>query len=115
MADISGVSDNLEAAMLAKKKILEAGVPEDMYKLVLTGRVQTGIPDINIIKEEISSAVAYLEVRDETLPDYNIEEIEAQNTVCGEFVRIMESKVEDADIIEEATAIGLEALLGGDI
>ena len=114
-ADISGVSDNLEAAMLAKKKILEAGVPEDMYKLVLTGRVQTGIPDINIIKEEISSAVAYLEVKDETLPDYNIEEIEAQNTVCGEFVRIMKSKVEDADIIEEATAIGLEALLGGDI
>lgn len=115
--DLSGVSDNLGAAEIIRAELGKAGTAEDMYKLILKGRTASGFLDTDIIMEEIAPLVSYLEIRDETKPDYNIEEIALQNTICGEFVRAMRRRADgvDADILEEATVLGLEALLGGDI
>lgn len=117
--DISGATDNLSAAEIAAAEIERLGCADDMYRLILTGRVKRGFLNPDIIKEELAGRVHYLEVRDETRGEYCIDELAAQNTLCGEFVRIMQRKMAepsaDRGILEEALAVGIEALLGGDL
>ncbi len=116
--DISGVTDNLGAAEVVTREIEKLGSPEDMYRIILTGRTARGFLNPDIIKEELSSRVYHLEIRDETRGDYDIEQIAAQNTLCGEFVRIMQRKMQesgaDSDVLHKAMALGIDTLLGGD-
>ncbi len=118
-ADVSGAEDTLGVAGLVKAKINEVGTKDDFYKITLTGRVESGLINPDIIKEELAGEVYYTELYDETRMNYNVDELSKQNTLCGEFVRLMKQKISVADesekdILEEAMHTGIEALLGGD-
>ncbi len=119
-ADISSVTDMLGVSAHVRSKIYEVGTKDDFYKITLTGRVEPGLINIDVIKEELAKEVYYTELYDETCINYNIDELEKQNTLCGEFVRLMQKKISAADlsekdILEEAMHTGIEALLGGDL
>ncbi len=116
--DVSGAQDILDVANIIKSRINEVGTKNDFYKITLTGRVESGLVNLDVIKEELSE-IYYTELYDETRLNYNIEELLSQNTLCGEFVRLMQQKISAADvlekeILEEAMHTGIEALLGGD-
>lgn len=117
--DISGAKDNLGVAEIAEKELKKIGSADDMYKVILTGRTENGFLNTEIIKDELLGKLNYVEVKDETRRGYDIEKLAQQNTLCGEFVKIMKRKMEESDadkgLIDEATALGIEALLGGDI
>ncbi len=113
--DISGAEDNFGAAEIVRDAILKAGSYEDMYRIILKGRIKSGFLSTDIVKEEAGRDINYLELRDETKNDYDIDSIAKQNTICGEFVRIMKSNDADSELTEDAILLGLEALLGGDI
>lgn len=118
-ADISAATDMMGVSGLVRARINEVGTKDDFYKITLTGRVEAGLINLDVIKEELANEVHYIEVYDETRINYNISELSDQNTLCGEFVRLMQQKLSVAneserDIIEEAMLTGIEALLGGD-
>lgn len=118
-ADISGAADNLQAAELAAAAMNELGGSGDMYKVTLTGRVTPGLVNVEIIKEELAKNAFYIEVCNETRADFDIDSIAEQNTLCGEFVRLMQKKIAAAEsgekkILEDAMLLGTEALLGGE-
>lgn len=115
--DITEISDNLGVAELIKEKLRETGTADDMYRVVLKGRTDKSFLNLGILKEELLPHMAYIELKDETVINYDIDEIAEQNTLCGEFVRIMRNrkKTTDDDIIAEATDLGIEMLLGGRI
>ncbi len=117
--DISGAEDNLGAAEIIEKELQKIGSPQDMYRVILTGRTKGGFLNTEIVTEELLKNLSYVEVRDETRRDYDIEKIAEQNTLCGEFVRIMKDKLKepnaDIELIDRAMSLGIEALLGGDV
>lgn len=118
-ADISGVEDNLGAAEVVKEAIRNSGEAGDIFRIILKGRVKSGTINKEIVKNELSDEVYYIELKDETEDDINLEELAMRSDLCGEFVRYMQKKAENADegeklLYNQALKLGIEALLGGD-
>ncbi len=118
--DISGLSDNIQIFDKVKQEILSYGCENDMYKINVIGKISSEIFNIDILKNDIKDVVYYAEVTDNTQQDYDIDAIAVQNTLCGEFVRMMQDKIKDCDdeerlVAENALMIGLDALLGGEV
>ncbi len=118
--DLSNARDMLDVSETIKQKIRDTGTKDDFYKITLVGRVEVSCINTDVIYEELANEVHYIELYDETAPVYDLEELASQNTLCGEFVRIMQTKIKDCDedkkgIIEEAMITGIEVLLGGDM
>lgn len=58
----------------------------------------------------------YVEVEDETLPDYDLDQIREQEGLAGLFVRKMEERIDgadpgEADLLRQALYKGLDALM----
>lgn len=118
-ADISGAGDSLSAAASALEAIKSVGSESDIYKLTLCGRIAAGAVSAEAVRDELMRSVHYIEVRDDTRADYNIDELLQQNTLCGEFVRTMQRRIEamsaeEKAVAEDAMLLGIEVLLGGD-
>lgn len=117
--DISGVADSLDAADVIKSHIESKGTYDDIYKIILKGRIKTDIINIDTILTELNCLVHYIELKDETLPDYDIKEVAVQNTLCGEFAGLISKGVAngtiDKDVADEAIRLGIELLLGGEM
>ena len=118
--DVSGLSDNIQVYDKVKEEVLSCGCENDMYKITITGKISSEIFNMDILKNDIKSLVYYAELDDKTQQDYDIDAISEQNTLCGEFVRMMQDKIKDCsdderDISETAMRMGLNALLGGEV
>lgn len=114
-ADLSGATDSINAFEIAMREIEKIGTPNDFYKLTLTGA--TNNLDVDFMKKELGDRLHFVEVIDKTRPEYDIEKLAAQNTLCGEFVRIMKRRIEaaeDKELLLEAMHTGIAALLGGE-
>ncbi len=114
-ADLSGATDSIDALEIAMREIEKIGTSNDFYKLTLTGA--TNNLDVDFMKKELGAKLHYIEIIDKTRPEYDIEKLATQNTLCGEFVRIMKRRIEaaeDKDLIFEAMHTGIAALLGGE-
>ena len=117
--DVNAASDIIEIADIVKKEMSSVGNEKDIYRIYLTGRRKSNI-NTEVIENEIKGNVFHFEVYDETKPDYNLKEIRERNSLCGEFVRLMEEDISalsgiDKENAENALLLGIEALLGGDI
>lgn len=117
--DLSDTEDNVGAVALARAAMTSQGGAEDIYRLILKGRVANGVINPEILKEELLRDVHYVEIKDETEPDYNFEELALRKDLCGEFVRTMQKKIElaaddEKSVLIQALKLGAEALLGGD-
>ncbi len=114
--DITGAEDSLNAVEIVKNFIYGfGGTNEDIYKVILKGRVESINSDI--IKAELLNDFYHIEIADKTQPCYDIEQLSLNNDLCGEFIRRMEKEIktaEDKEILYDALILGIDALLGGD-
>lgn len=87
---------------------------ENLYRVALKGLRDRDI-DLNIedLKEVLSDDFYYLELIDETVPDYDLEKlkVENENNIIGLFIEEMSKKDLNDDIIKEALYTGLGILL----
>lgn len=114
--EISGVSDSIEALEIIKSEIDKIGDTDDMYRLILKGRVKPYTIDCEAIRSELEKYVYHIEITDKTESDFDIEAIKDRDNICGEFVRYLLNFPEtDGKIKEDAIKIGLEVLLRGDV
>lgn len=116
-ADVSDAADSIHAAQIAMEEAEKLGTADDFYKIILTGRT-TGL-STDSIQEELSARLYFAQVYNETRPEYDVEKLAEQNTLCGEFVRIMQKRIsslsgEEKAIARDAMLLGIEVLLGGD-
>ncbi len=115
--DITGCTDRPHIAEKVSDAIKRIGGSEDFYRVILNGRIDPGILNIDSLKYKLKDYASFLEIIDKTKPAYDIEELSRQDTLCGEFIRIMLSERKNsacAEQIEEAILLGVCALLGGD-
>lgn len=115
--DITEYTDSLHIAENVCNAMKNLGGRDDFYRIILNGRIKPGILSIDSLKYKLKDSASFLEIIDKTKPAYDIEEISRQNTLCGEFVRVMLSETKksaDSARIEDAILLGVCALLGGD-
>lgn len=97
--DLTNAEDKEHCIEIIKNLIEANGDTSDLYRIILTGRVLPGIVNIDLIKSALSDVYHYIEVRDGTVPDFDVDKISDENSVRGEFIRILQNKKEVTDII----------------
>lgn len=96
-----------------KIKEVDEGNPNmDFYRIRLKGYIQKDI-DLSNINNELEDAFYHLEIIDETIPDYELDELEEGNkdNIVGLFIKTMRHKNLDDEIVKDALYLGLDALL----
>ncbi len=117
--DISDV----ESMMALKDDIKNAvssltGPRSPMLRLVLLGEKHIQMGDFNQdfledIRRLLSDDSAYVEIKDKTVPGYDLEELkkEHEDDLIGYFIRSMEEKGLDTSVNQEALSTGISLLL----
>lgn len=111
---------NLDSSMgyqdiLKQIKSIQMGQKDmDFYRIKLKGYIQNDI-DISSLMDSTHDVFYYLEIIDNTIPDYNLEELENdyKDSIIGMFIKEMENKGIDNPIVKESLYMGLEVLLKG--
>ncbi|SDY96637.1 DNA repair exonuclease SbcCD nuclease subunit [Proteiniborus ethanoligenes] len=86
----------------------------NLYRVVLSGTKDRDI-EVNTedLKEYLKNDFYYIEIIDNTTPDYDLDKIymENSNNILGLFIEEMRNKGLDNEIVKDALYYGLEALL----
>lgn len=93
---------------------VRSGNPEDLYRIILTGLMDSQVTlDLCALKSHISEFVHYIEVKDKTQADLDIEQLKQayKDTLIGAYINYMDKLEEDPSIKEEALYEGLKILL----
>lgn len=142
--DITAAADAIRIYEMAAIKMQELGTANDMYRITLCGRTNIADADYSDIKARLGDFGILTDIIDHTKPKYKSEDFSDDVSICGEVVRtaynLMKLSVADnseareslnsflcrythgkvglsdfsSDLLENAEAFGLEALLGGD-
>ncbi len=119
--DISGCLSSEHAAGLVQDAMSREGSDSDLFRVTLRGRIT---PDIRIDMETVMELTAdkafYIKVTDETVPDYDLEQISRETGLRGLFTRKMLERAAKADqeeyrLVMQALYIGLEAIDEGKV
>lgn len=93
------------------------GVSKDLFNISLKGYVDKGFkPNTGYIEEFFSGRVFYIRVKDETLPDYDFEEIQKEPGLKGLYTRKLCSLINGTEdeyqkrLLLRALYYGIEAL-----
>lgn len=87
---------------------------DNLYRITLQGQIDRDIKEqINDLTDTIKENFYYIEIIDNTSPNYDLEEIirDNSNNLIGHFIREMKDKGLDNPIVKESLYYGLEALL----
>lgn len=117
--DLSGTLDNDEALEKIRSAAADYG-EEVSLRLILDGAVS---PDVSIRLSDVRSCLKrpeYLELRDETIPLFDVERLKKDPTIAGAFYRRLEKNLlsDDPAVRRRASfalRFGLSALCGRDI
>ena len=114
--DVSGAQDAMHISEMVRAAVEKAGNKEDYFKILLKGRVEPCISDPDLLADELKEVSSYADITDKTLPCYDIDALAKQDSLTGEFVRIMLKKMQKSTDIhyKEAMYEGLRVLTGGD-
>lgn len=84
----------------------------DFYRLDLNGYIQKDI-SIKDLNKDLRDDFYHIEVIDNTIWDYDLEQLEEENkdNIIGRFIASMKEKKLDNPIVKDALYIGLEVLL----
>jgi DNA repair exonuclease SbcCD nuclease subunit len=85
-----------------------------LVRLIIKGTKDADIEiDIDKIKEKIESIIFYCEVVDKTRNNYHLERIKQDNegNIIGEFIKYMEQKGLDNELVRDALKEGMNILL----
>lgn len=111
-ADIDAVDKSIARTLSAPE------LADNLVRLTLRGRVQ---PEVHINPAdyaEYGRRLFSLNIIDETLPDYDLDAIAAEQTARGAFCRLLQKRMENAEtddervVYEEALDLGLAAFEG---
>lgn len=98
-----------------KIKTLETGlIDKDFYRIKLKGYVQNDI-DLSSLLDSLGDNFYYLEIIDNTIPDYDLELLENdyKDNIIGMFIKEMKEKGLNDPLVKDSLYKGLEALLKG--
>lgn len=86
----------------------------DYYRIELKGYIQHDI-DVNSLFTMLKSDFYYIEIINNTSPDYDLEALESdyKDSIIGEFIIEMQSKGLENPTVKKALYYGLDALLKG--
>lgn len=87
---------------------------KNLYRAIIIGTRDSQINiDVKDIKEYLINEFYYIDIIDETTPDYDLDKIykENSNNIVGLFIKEMEKKGLDNEIVRNALYYGLEVLL----
>lgn len=86
----------------------------DYYRIELNGYIQQDI-DINSLFTMLKNEFYYIEIKDHTTPDYDLEALEKdyKDHMIGEFIHQMKIKGLEDVTVKKALYYGLDALLKG--
>jgi DNA repair exonuclease SbcCD nuclease subunit len=94
----------------------EQDLGQAFVRLRLTGMLNPNVElDSEALLSDLSEFFAFLDVRNETYPAYDLEALKQDLTVKGSFVRKMTAKLEQGDpsqkeVVTEALYLGLQAM-----
>ncbi|WP_352419121.1 DNA repair exonuclease [Proteiniborus sp.] len=86
----------------------------NLYRVIILGTRDSHINiDVKDIKEYLINEFYYIDIIDKTTPDYDLDKIyqENSNNIIGLFIKEMEKKGLDEEIVRNALYYGLEVLL----
>lgn len=117
--DCEGAASSAEIAQRVTAA-LDDPDPERVYvRVVLRGEVDRDCEvDVDALASDLGGAYAALEIRDRTVPAYDLDAVAEQDTARGEFVRRLRERLAEAGdererrVIEGALLAGLRALDG---
>lgn len=117
--DLTGVEDGILIPEKIKQALEKAGSADDLYKISLIGRLPQEFVQIDFIQNELAGRAFYLELCNDTMPDYHFEDIAKENSLRGAFVsemlkRMQEMPAEEQEMGRRALIIGLRAMEGGE-
>lgn len=101
--------------VINKIKDINAGtLLNDFYRVRLQGYIQSDM-DISNLQKDVEDNFYHLELINDTIPDYDLEELAFINkdNIIGQFINSMRVKDLDNLLVRDALYIGLEVLLKG--
>ena len=115
--DVSESEDSLHILELAIDRIEKKGA-ENIFRIILTGKADKGLINTELLNEQLKEKAFYVELKDETKPDYNLDDIVAGGGLKGEFVSAMLEIIKDMPDPEKeigymAINTGIEAMERG--
>ena len=86
---------------------------KNLYRVNIDGVIDKDLSITEDMINEIKSLFTYVEIIDDTIPDYDIETMykENENNIIGYFIREMKGKDLENKVIRRALYLGLESLL----
>lgn len=96
------------------KNIEEGNKAKDFYRIRLQGLIQNDLVLDDII-EDLKEEFYYIELVNNTSPDYDLDSLEKdyEENIIGQFIKEMKEKGLERPQVKEALYYGLEALLKG--
>ncbi len=120
--DITGLNDLDKIADRIKELIPEAKRKQNMFRLFLEGTVDSNlIVDKESLIKQLSEDFFFLALEDNSVPDYNIENIAQNHTVQAIFVERMQELIKQEQdprrrkIMKKAFYYGLDAFIKGKV
>jgi DNA repair exonuclease SbcCD nuclease subunit len=116
--DVSGADTQAELVQRLQAGVAAAQLQEDFLRLHLQGSLPPDLEvDVQALQEALRSLVHDVELRDETVPEYDLAAIAREATVRGQFVRTLSARLEAAgdgerDVVRRALYFGLDAFAG---
>ncbi len=121
-ADITGLRTHDEIVDSVHKKLMSAygeNYRDNIYRITFTGTLQTDEPaDFIQIEKNLLEEIFFVQVRNYTKPDINLEELASEMNLKGIFVKKMLEKIEsvsdkvEKNNLEKAMYLGLSAFDG---
>ena len=113
--DVSGLQEGGEMARLAREKILFK--KENIYRIELVGEVDADVDNFaEDVQRYLERDCAYLSVKDKTKKKIDYTAYEGDNSLKGEFVRMVRDSVEYTEEEKaQIIALGLKALAGREV
>lgn len=116
--DVSDCSSTQEMLYLARKKISEMGCEaESLLKIVLKGSPDVSCEkDLSYFRTSLEGSFFYIKVSDETKLKVNLEDFRLDQSLKGEFVRLVMG-AEDLEPEEKSRIVryGLQAIAGEEV
>lgn len=112
-------------AELVSNGISAAGNTYDLYSVILKGMVGQGFTfDKKLLETHLEERAFFIKIKDETMPEYDFEEICKEQGLRGMFVRRLLEKIDTARqagdeegllVAQKALYFGMEALEQGEV
>ncbi|MCL2838394.1 MAG: DNA repair exonuclease [Oscillospiraceae bacterium] len=115
----SDVLDSEARAQFLVDSVLDVGTNDDLYKISIVGEVPSKYPiNLDIIADKLNSALYFAKISDDTIFEYDYDELAKESGVRGLFVKNMRARIyntegEERVIAELALKYGLKAMEAG--